>query len=87
MIRDKRDSWKNECMLSETEIFMLNRIIHQEEFELLEYGRIPEVMEDKWFIYYDGGKLYFHRSWTGFFVCIADINKLDDKYIKEKNNE
>jgi hypothetical protein len=28
-------------------------------------GVIPEQMEDKWFIYWKDGELYFHRSWTG----------------------
>jgi hypothetical protein len=25
-------------------------------------------MEDKWFVFEDGGWLYFHRSWTGYGV-------------------
>ena len=28
-------------------------------------GLIPQVMEDKWFIYYEEPCLFFHRSWTG----------------------
>src|SRR5436190_21727842 len=28
-------------------------------------GLVPKQMEDKWFIYFDGGWLLFHRSWTG----------------------
>jgi hypothetical protein len=28
-------------------------------------GLIPEAMEDKWFVYFDNGWLYLHRSWTG----------------------
>ena len=63
-------------MPNETDVFMLNRKISQQEFELLEYGRIPKEMEDKWFIYYDSGKLYFHRSWSGFCVYIADVDKV-----------
>src|SRR5262245_30269645 len=26
---------------------------------------IPQVMENKWYIYHDDGWLRFHRSWTG----------------------
>ncbi len=37
----------------------------------LVFGHLPEVMEDKWFIYYDQGVLNFHRSWTGFCVYRA----------------
>jgi hypothetical protein len=32
---------------------------------------IPEEMEDKWFVYEDGGRLFFHRSWTG--ICIYEV--------------
>lgn len=28
-------------------------------------GLIPQQMEDKWFVYYQEGWLYLHRSWTG----------------------
>jgi hypothetical protein len=34
-------------------------------------GLIPKNMEDKWFIYFKQGWLYFHRSWTG--ACIYGI--------------
>lgn len=36
-----------------------------EQAQTLELGLLPEVMEDKWFIYFDPPHLYFHRSWTG----------------------
>ena len=28
-------------------------------------GHLPRDMDDKWFIYFEDGWLYFHRSWTG----------------------
>jgi hypothetical protein len=31
-------------------------------------GHIPQDMDDKWFIYFEDGWLYFHRSWTG--ACV-----------------
>ena len=33
--------------------------------EAMRNGVIPKEMEDKWFIYHEGGRLNFHRSWTG----------------------
>ncbi len=35
------------------------------QFDILRRGLVPEVMEDKWFIYYAEPDLAFHRSWTG----------------------
>ena len=34
-------------------------------------GVVPETMEDKWFIYWTEGALYFHRSWTGFCIYVV----------------
>ena len=34
----------------------------------LRRGLVPVAMEDKWFIYLEGGWLRFHRSWTGNFI-------------------
>ena len=36
-----------------------------DQFALVKEGFIPQVMEDKWFIYYEEPHLLFHRSWTG----------------------
>ncbi len=36
-------------------------------------GVVPDAMEDKWFVYWEDGHLYFHRSWTGFCVYVARI--------------
>ena len=52
-----------------------------EEFVKLTRGFIPQRMEDKWFIYYDEGWLYFHRSWTGFGIYKAQIFKEHDGYL------
>ena len=34
------------------------------EMKQIEKGIIPEEMEEKWFIYFEDDKLYFHRSWS-----------------------
>jgi hypothetical protein len=41
------------------------------EGERLMLGHIPRNMEDKWFIFFEAGWLYFHRSWTGH--CIYGV--------------
>ncbi len=35
------------------------------DFARIRAGLVPEVMEDKWFIYFKAPYLFFHRSWTG----------------------
>lgn len=55
-----------------------------EQYEKISLGLIPEVMEDKWFVFMENDILSFHRSWTG--VCIYEVHfeKLGEKYsVKE----
>lgn len=54
------------------------------QFSKLSRGIIPQQMEDKWFIYFENDWLYFHRSWTGFGIYKAKLNKEKEGYsIKE----
>lgn len=38
------------------------------ELERIAQGLIPEEMEDKWFIFQEGDRVFLHRSWTGLAV-------------------
>ncbi len=42
-----------------------------DEIQSIQMGVIPEEMEDKWFIYWEGNTLFCHRSWTGFCVYVV----------------
>jgi hypothetical protein len=56
----------------------------EEEFNKLKVWLIPEAMEDKWFIFYEKNYLYFHRSWTWYWMYKAEILKEKSWYtIKE----
>jgi len=50
-----------------------------EEYDKLRYGCVPAQMEDKWFIYFEDNKLYFHRSWTGICVYIVEFLISEDR--------
>ena len=54
------------------------------EFERMKQGLIPEVMEEKWFVYYDSGWLHFHRSWTGFCIYQVQFQERDSDYTVEQ---
>ncbi len=47
------------------------RVFSEQEFERIKLGMSPRSMDDKWFVYFEGGHLYCHRSWTG--ICIFDV--------------
>ena len=61
-------------MSVEKEFVALKRRFSKDEFELIKKGIIPEEMEEKWFIYFNDGHLYMHRSWTGFlaYECLFE---------------
>ena len=67
----RRDGWKTKSLPRECVGLSIDRTYTKDEFENIRAGFIPECMEDKWFIFYEDGSLWFHRSWTGF--CIYRV--------------
>ena len=59
----------------------VNLTFSSEEYSKIQYGLIPHQMEDRWFIYFNKGKLYCHRSWTGGCIYIAHFHSKNEKYI------
>lgn len=58
-------SWKRLPPPVEREDLGVDALFTDADAEQMMRGLIPEQMEDKWFIYFDKGWLFFHRSWTG----------------------
>jgi hypothetical protein len=75
----KRDSWKIENMPDDVVSIYYARGFTLEEFEKIKRGFIPKSMEDKWFIFFESGVLYFHRSWTGRCIYSVDFIIENDK--------
>ena len=76
-----RNSWKNLALPPRREKLNIERTFSEEEYSHLSKGLVPEVMEDKWFIFMENNILYFHRSWTG--VCIYEVH-FDNKQVINK---
>ena len=70
----KKSDWGTKPMPDKNTTFRLERIFTDEHMERLRMGNIPQAMEDKWFWYYEDGKLYAHRSWTGICIYIIEFN-------------
>lgn len=64
----KSTDWKIEQLPEVMKRLDYQRTFSAEEFEWIRRGLAPQVMEDKWFIYYENDLLCFHRSWTGHFI-------------------
>ena len=76
----KKGDWHTEQMPSENTILSIQKTFTPEEYGELQKGILPEQMEDKWFIYFEDDRLYFHRSWTGHCTYIAEFEKIDGGY-------
>lgn len=61
-----KHSWINTPMPLKRESLKMALSLSFLEFERIKVGFIPQRMEDRWFIFFEEGWLYFHRSWTGF---------------------
>ncbi len=66
-----KDSWKNLPMPDKNTVIPLNVTIPSDAMRIIEYGHIPEAMEDHWFMYCDGNTIRYYRSWTGFCIYVA----------------
>jgi hypothetical protein len=74
----QRNDWKTEEIPSNSKSIIIDRSYSKSEFEKIIVGTIPEVMEDKWFVFYEDPWLYLHRSWTGFCVFKVRFEMFDD---------
>jgi hypothetical protein len=68
----KPTDWKTEALPSLKSTIRLDRTFSPDEMNLIKRGLVPEEMEDKWFIYWKDGTLFFHRSWTGY--CLYAVH-------------
>lgn len=69
-------SWNIQPLPPERQLFDLDLVLAPEAYRQVQWGFVPESMEDKWFIYFEDGWLNFHRSWTG--CCIYRLHFTPD---------
>ncbi len=62
---------KTEPLPAERTTIALDRTFSATEMDRIRAGHIPEIMEDRWFVYWKNDTLYFHRSWTGHCIYVV----------------
>ena len=75
--RASRFSWQREDMRRPAPMDYRD-VFTWAEWRELRRGYIPEVMEEKWFIYEGEGTLHLHRSWTGFETYRVTLRPTND---------
>ena len=61
-------------MPAERERLDLPLLFTDADAEQMRKGHVPSDMDDKWFIFFENGWLYFHRSWTGHCVYAVRLD-------------
>jgi len=80
----RRGDWKTQQLPDERGTLEINRSYPAAEAEMIRFGSIPRQMEDKWFIFYEDGKLFFHRSWTGLCVFVMYFCEKGDALVANR---
>jgi len=70
--RDFPSNFKLSAMPKKHASLGMNREFSEYESYLISKGLLPKGSDDKWLIFREGDKLYFHRSWTG--LCIYEVH-------------
>jgi hypothetical protein len=70
-LKATRGMWKATAMPQKRVHVPLQRTFTKAEFTRLTKGFVPQNMDDRWFIFFEKGWLYFHRSWTG--RCVFQV--------------
>lgn len=73
-----RDCWETQPMPEQQAAFSPDIHLSEEELERLKRGRIPRRAEDPWFLFFEDGQFFCHRSRTGFCIYIADVSEEGD---------
>lgn len=82
--RATRGDWDIQPLPEQRAVLYTDRTYTPLEMKAIRQGLIPEVMEDKWFIYYEDDVLYLHRSWTGVCVYEAHFHQGDYRWTVER---
>lgn len=75
-----KEDWQIEPMPEKNAIFKIKKRLTKDTLAGLKRGHIPEEMEDRWFSYFEDGKLYIHRSWSGNCIYIVTFNTITNRH-------
>ena len=75
----KKGDWKTKTF-SKPHTIKANFRITESQYAKIRFGLRPLQMEDKWFAYFDDGRIHLHRSWTHAKIYEAAIQKGENCY-------
>lgn len=80
----KKTDWRTLPFPNSVKELAYKREFPQKQLEKIKLGFEPNVMEEKWFVYFEDNTLNFHRSWTGLkiYEVVFSSAELEGKAIK-----
>ncbi len=76
----RRDSWDAVPLSNPQAIPAPARVWSEDEMGAIRRGYVPSMMDEKWFIFMEGDRLFAHRSWTGLGVYEAAFAPTEGGY-------
>jgi hypothetical protein len=76
--RVRSSDWKLSPPDDSTRTLVVGRRYTADQMARIDLGFCPACMDDKWFVYKEGDDLFFHRSWTGYWVFTARFEATAD---------
>lgn len=74
----KRTDWKTKSLPVRRAVIILDGEYSSADMQLIRQGHLPRRMEDKWFIYWEDDRLFFHRSWSGYCVYVVHFEQASE---------
>lgn len=71
MTRATAEDWNTHPLPEQRASFRMDLRFPARDMARIRRGLVPDRMEDKWFIYWQDDRLFFHRSWTGICIYVA----------------
>lgn len=82
-MKARRSSWKAEPLTVPQSIPPPARVWTRGEMGIIRRGYVPQIMDEKWFIFMEGDRLFAHRSWTGIGIYEATFARTRRGYVIE----
>ncbi|MYH00244.1 MAG: hypothetical protein F4011_04645 [Acidimicrobiaceae bacterium] len=79
----RRSGWKAEPLTVPQPIPAPTRVWTDDEMGAIRRGYVPHIMDEKWFLFMEGNRLFAHRSWTGIGIYEAAFAPAAGGYVIE----
>jgi hypothetical protein len=76
----ERGDWWTYDMPIHRVVIPVYRAYSAQQMESIKRGFVPQMMDHKWFAFYEDLHLYLHRSWTGFCIYIVRFEELGGRF-------